>query len=259
MPTLAATVQDPTVRDALAFFQALLGNAFPRECAVRLWEGSTWGAAPGEAAYTLVIRHPGALRKMFLPANQLTLGEAYIFDDYDIEGDIEAAFALGDYFFDHSPRLIEKLRLGKFLLGLPGRRPEAREHRGTRLKGAAHSKSRDAQAVTYHYNVSNDFYRLWLDERMAYSCAYFAASGEDLDTAQERKLDYLCRKLRLQRGRAPARHRLRLGRVGHSCSAALRGEGAGDHPQRATGRARQRTPAAGRPGRLLPGGGAGLP
>jgi cyclopropane-fatty-acyl-phospholipid synthase len=59
---------------------------------------------------------------------------------------------------------------------------------------------RDRQAVTYHYDVSNAFYSLWLDKRMVYSCAYFTSPGDDLDTAQEKKLDLLCRKLRLQRG-----------------------------------------------------------
>ena len=54
--------------------------------------------------------------------------------------------------------------------------------------------------MTYHYNVSNDFYALWLDQRMVYSCAYFETPDEDLDTAQVRKLDYLCRKLRLRPG-----------------------------------------------------------
>jgi cyclopropane-fatty-acyl-phospholipid synthase len=54
--------------------------------------------------------------------------------------------------------------------------------------------------VTFHYNVSNDFYALWLDQRMVYSCAYFETADEDLDTSQERKLDYLCRKLRLVPG-----------------------------------------------------------
>jgi cyclopropane-fatty-acyl-phospholipid synthase len=68
------------------------------------------------------------------------------------------------------------------------------------VSGELHSLERDRQAVTYHYNVSNDFYALWLDQRMVYTCAYFAAPDEDLDTAQERKLDYLCRKLRLRRG-----------------------------------------------------------
>jgi len=68
------------------------------------------------------------------------------------------------------------------------------------LRGARHSKERDRQAVTYHYNRSNDFYALWLDSRMVYSCAYFTTPDDDIDIAQERKLDYISRKLRLRPG-----------------------------------------------------------
>ena len=63
-----------------------------------------------------------------------------------------------------------------------------------------HTAAADAAAVRYHYDVSNDFYRLWLDRNMVYSCAYFETGEEDLYTAQEQKLDHLCRKLRLQPG-----------------------------------------------------------
>lgn len=62
------------------------------------------------------------------------------------------------------------------------------------------SRARDAASVRFHYDVPVDFYRPWLDRRMICSCAYFETGGEDLDLAQERKLDHLCRKLRLRRG-----------------------------------------------------------
>jgi cyclopropane-fatty-acyl-phospholipid synthase len=68
------------------------------------------------------------------------------------------------------------------------------------LKGKRHSIERDRQAVTYHYDVSNDFYALFLDKNLIYSCAYFQTPEEALDIAQERKLDYICRKLRLRPG-----------------------------------------------------------
>ena len=68
------------------------------------------------------------------------------------------------------------------------------------LRGRRHSIERDRQAVRYHYDVSNDFYALWLDRRMVYSCVTFHSPDDDLDTAQEQKLDYICRKLRLQPG-----------------------------------------------------------
>src|SRR5699024_9224254 len=63
------------------------------------------------------------------------------------------------------------------------------------------SLSRDKQAVTYHYNVSNDFYKRWLDKRMVYSCGYFNSEDNDLTAAQLNKLDHLCNKLRLKKGK----------------------------------------------------------
>ena len=78
--------------------------------------------------------------------------------------------------------------------------PGRAERSGPALRGRRHSPARDRAAVTYHYDASNEFYRLFLDSRMVYSCAYFASPDEPLETAQERKLDYVCRKLRLRPG-----------------------------------------------------------
>jgi cyclopropane-fatty-acyl-phospholipid synthase len=136
---------------------------------------------------------------MFWPPNQLTLGEAFIYGDFDIEGDIVAAFELADRLIGLHWGLAERLRYGRFLLSRPRRTPPDASH-AVRLHGLRHSRRRDRQAVSFHYNTSNDFFRLWLDERMVYSCACFADPDEGLDAAQERKLDYVCRKLRLQPG-----------------------------------------------------------
>jgi cyclopropane-fatty-acyl-phospholipid synthase len=67
-----------------------------------------------------------------------------------------------------------------------------------RLRGRLHSLRRDQQAIQHHYDVSNRFYRLVLGPTMVYSCAYFASEDESIDTAQQRKLDVVCRKLNLQ-------------------------------------------------------------
>ena len=63
-----------------------------------------------------------------------------------------------------------------------------------------HSPADDKKAISYHYDVSNDFFRLFLGGEMVYSCAYFRPGEEDIDQAQENKLDYICRKLRLKPG-----------------------------------------------------------
>ncbi|HTV32887.1 MAG TPA: cyclopropane-fatty-acyl-phospholipid synthase family protein [Methylocella sp.] len=65
---------------------------------------------------------------------------------------------------------------------------------------ARRSRAGNATDVCYHYDVSNDFYRLWLDENMVYSCAYFRTGSEDIDLAQRQKLDHICRKLLLRPG-----------------------------------------------------------
>ncbi len=193
--------QERAAIGALSFLQNLLEKHRKCPFAVRLWEGTTWSPTPElRPRFTLVLKHPGALRRMFLPPNQLTLGEAYIYDDFDLEGDLEAAFSLVDYILEQRPSLFENLRRALYLLSLPAQERPGSLRRPARLRGAVHSAGRDSLAVTYHYNVSNDFYRLWLDQQMVYSCAYFSAPDETLEAAQERKLDYLCRKLRLKKG-----------------------------------------------------------
>ncbi len=86
-----------------------------------------------------------------------------------------------------------------FFSAPPGK-PRSTKRLLPKLRGHRHSLDRDHAAVTFHYNLSNDFYRLWLDRGMVYSCAYFKSPSDDLDDAQEQKLDYLCRKLRLRPG-----------------------------------------------------------
>jgi cyclopropane-fatty-acyl-phospholipid synthase len=137
---------------------------------------------------------------MFSAPSELTLGEAYIHDDFDIDGDIEAAFDLADYLLAHERSLGESFCLNERLQKLPSsERPRARL-RLFEFGGKVHSKDRDWRAISYHYDLPTEFYALWLDQRMVYSCAYFNKPDQDLDFAQERKLDYICRKLRLRPG-----------------------------------------------------------
>lgn len=182
----------------------LLGKLFSGKSAqnvgVRLWDGTRWPDAQSRPA-TLVLNHPGALRSMFLPGTQVGLGEAYLYDDFDVEGDLEAVFGLAAELAQDAVGVITKLRAAWDLLKLPpGTRHETGRRGPAKLKGRSHSVERDRRAVTYHYDVSNDFYSLWLDRRMVYSSAYFQTADDDLDNAQENKLDYICRKLRLRPG-----------------------------------------------------------
>lgn len=172
---------------------------------VRLWDGSTWPKDLSTAA-TVILNHPGALRAMFLPGKELGLAEACLYDDCNIEGDCEAVFDLVENLAADTSGWRVKLRAAKDLLRLPSdnEHPWLQAYGRTlrrgpaKLSGRRHSVERDRQAISFHYDVSNDFYALWLDRRMVYSCAYFQSPDEDLDAAQTNKLEYICRKLRLK-------------------------------------------------------------
>ena len=123
-----------------------------------------------------------------------------------VEGDFEGAFRLADHLIAEVPKLKPRLKLGLHLARLRfGTHDRSRSlSRIPFLKLSAesrkHSESRDRLAITYHYDLSNDFFALWLDPRMVYSCGYFASPEQDLTAAQLRKLDLVCQKLQLQTG-----------------------------------------------------------
>src|SRR2546430_6771581 len=171
---------------------------------VRLWDGTAWPDERPRAAM-LALKHSGALGRMFLPGTEVGLAQAYLHDDFDIEGDIAVAFEIGDFLLARLGDWKKKLKLAGLLAALPDQDVRATMRRAARqllprIRGEQHSLERDRRAVTFHYDVANDFYRLWLDPRMVYSCAYFISQDDDLGAAQECKLDYLCRKLRLRPG-----------------------------------------------------------
>ena len=182
----------------------LFGARDTRRFAVRYWDG-TVDTASSDPSFTLVVRRPGALRRMLLPPSELSIVEAYLFGDVDIEGDIEAAADLGDVAVKRVTSAGAASRLLRDVLALPKDEPppEARRaHVARRMFrfGREHSEQRDSHAVRFHYDVGNDFYALWLDRQMVYSCAYFERGPETLDEAQTAKLDLVCRKLRLRPG-----------------------------------------------------------
>ena len=185
---------------SLTFLQELSEGA-PRDFAVRFWNGWVWEPDGGrEPRCTIVLKHPGAVRQMFWQPNKAAFGEAYIYDDFDIEGDILAIFPWIRYLQLHKPRGLAHLRKALQVLKMPIQSTRERNSASAKLAGRQHSESRDQQAVRYHYDRPPEFYALFLDRRMQYSCGYFAHENDDIETAQEQKLDYICRKLRLQPG-----------------------------------------------------------
>jgi cyclopropane-fatty-acyl-phospholipid synthase len=112
------------------------------------------------------------------------LCDAYVSGEILVEGAVPDILACGMAIAEAMPRIPRLSRRMKLREFLPRK----------------HSKEQDAADIRFHYDVSNDFYRLWLDRNMVYSCAYFRNGGETLDVAQDQKLDHICRKLQLQPG-----------------------------------------------------------
>ena len=197
-----ASRADPAAQ-TLALLDRLF-DGYRRDFAVRLWDGTERGADEGEEErFALVLNHEGALRRILASPSrlQLSFAEAYLHGDLDIEGELEAVFPLADWLLiDRRWGRREQLQLLRQARELPSG-PRTRNGRGpARLHGRRDSAERLAQAVHYHYDLDRDFYGAFLDRRLVYTCAYFRRPDDDLDTAQEQKLDYICRKLRLRPG-----------------------------------------------------------
>jgi cyclopropane-fatty-acyl-phospholipid synthase len=164
---------------------------------MRAWTGEEWG--PDDAAATIVLNSPGALRAMLLPPSDLSASEAYIYGDVDFEGDIYALLRFGASIAESRRGPLIMTRLLRLLRQLPDDVNRA-DAEPPRFRGVLHSRRRDRAAVTHHYDTGNDFFSLFLGDHMAYSCAYFLSPTDTLDEAQRRKLDLICRKLRLSPG-----------------------------------------------------------
>jgi cyclopropane-fatty-acyl-phospholipid synthase len=192
----APSISDSRIRSSITILESITDGFTASRFLVEFWDGSTWGSSQPE--FILKLNDPSALRNMLMQASELSIGESYMDGDFDIEGDWEAAFGFGDFLMAQQFSTMDKLRLGHLLSKLPSKHQD--QGIAATFTGDVHSKERDRRAISFHYDISNDFYSLWLDRAMVYSCAYFRSKHLGIDTAQEDKLDYICRKLRLQRG-----------------------------------------------------------
>jgi cyclopropane-fatty-acyl-phospholipid synthase len=177
-----------------------LQRAFPsRPFSVEFWDNTGLEATePG--APTFVIRTPRALAHVIRAPGELGLGRAYASGMVEVD-DLDAALAVVDGWNPRSPGMRQQLALAVALvkacgLVVPPRRPQAE----LRLRGERHTLSRDRRAVRHHYDVGNDFFALFLDSSMTYSCACFSRGAQTLEEAQEAKLKLVCSKLGLTAG-----------------------------------------------------------
>jgi cyclopropane-fatty-acyl-phospholipid synthase len=188
------------VAEQARFLDKILQGYGRRDFGIRFWDGSHRGSDPGQPErFTLVFNHPGAVRNAFWPKNKCAFGEAYVYDDLNIEGDADALMQRLQLIANQTRSVAEKADLYERILRMPVDEAPRPAERAAQLTGAVRTRERDKQAIEHHYDgPPSSFYSLFLDASMQYSCAYFARPDEDIHAAQERKLDYICRKLQLK-------------------------------------------------------------
>ena len=153
-----------------------LRQSAPIPLRFELWNGRAFDLAT-DPTVKVRLSKPSALRFLLSP-DLLKLGEAYVEGHIGVDGPIMEVFRVAETF--------AKAATAKGRSGL--------------RRFARHSRQRDRKAIEYHYDVSNDFYSLFLDRNMVYSCAYFRGEADSLDRAQEQKLDHILDKLMLRPG-----------------------------------------------------------
>jgi cyclopropane-fatty-acyl-phospholipid synthase len=170
-----------------------------RPFTVEFWDGTEVPATtPGGP--TFVVRSPRAVAQALAAPGQLGLGRAYVSGLLAVD-DIDRVIAV---LSGWDPPRLDRGARGRLMLAalracgltLPPRRPRAE----LRPAGKRHTKARDARAVRHHYDVSNDFFALFLDDSMTYSCAIFSRGAHTLEEAQSAKLELICSKLGLRSG-----------------------------------------------------------
>jgi cyclopropane-fatty-acyl-phospholipid synthase len=177
--------------------RALLGTELPVR--FEFWDGSGIGPIGGPG--TIRVNSVDAVRRMLWAPGELGVARAFVSGDLSLDGDL---FAMLRVLHDAAPRDLRKMglralppiidaarRLGAIGPPLPA---PAEEWRPT---GRLHSLGRDAKVISHHYDVGNDFYRLFLGPRMTYSCARFVSDTSTLEEAQDAKHELICRKLGL--------------------------------------------------------------
>ena len=189
-----------TITDLLV---SIMGGS---ELPIRLtaFDGSSTG--PEDAATHLDIVSPNALRRIIATRGQeLGFSRAIVAGEIEIHGDIFGVFDVNDLVASPSLDVSAVRELARHagiehvrdLNQLRSLTPPPEE---IKLRGMLHSKARDAEAISSHYDVSNEFYDIVLGESMTYSCAVYENSSDGLVDAQANKHDLVCRKLDLQPG-----------------------------------------------------------
>lgn len=166
-------------------YKSILSNSFTIPVKVTYWDGKTTVYGNGNPAVELIFKKPIRIKDIYNNAS-LALGEAYMDGKIEIKGSIKDLIASA---YENASSFMQSNKFRKF------------------IPKQSHTKTKSREDVQNHYDIGNDFYNIWLDRSMTYSCAYFKNSEDTLETAQQNKVDHILKKLNL----SPGQHLLDIG------------------------------------------------
>jgi cyclopropane-fatty-acyl-phospholipid synthase len=177
-----------------------LASVLPdRPFTLRFWDGTRLEATRPEGP-EVILRSPRAVAHALRAPGQLGLTRAYVAGDAEVD-DLDRLVPLIDGYKPSRPSPAARARLLAAALRAAGPvRPPAPPRSEVRPRGRLHGRERDERAVRYHYDAPVEFFGLFLDSSMTYSCALFSAGARTLEEAQEAKLELVARKLALWPG-----------------------------------------------------------
>lgn len=203
-PSHAMSATRFNVPDAAArgLLEMMVSRLSERCFEIELWDGLVW-PCPSQASpqFRLRFRSPAAVHKLLTEPGARGFGEAFVQDLVDVEGSLIGVFSAAEEMMRLEWTPADRLRFAGALalIPRPGSPPTGR-YGGLDLTPSTDPAMSRQDSVNYHYDHTVDFWRLWLDESLSYSCAYFESEDVPLGAAQAAKLDLVCRKLRLRPG-----------------------------------------------------------
>lgn len=160
-------------------YKSLFNDLFSVPCEIKFWDGEIVKIGKGDSRFRIIFNERIYKREIFRDAS-LVFGEGYMTKKIEIEGDLQEVI---EAIYCNKNNLIHKTSKKSKL-----------------FKKISNNIKKSKDNVHFHYDIGNDFYRLWLDETMTYSCAYFKSENDSLIQAQKNKVDHILRKLHLKEG-----------------------------------------------------------
>lgn len=161
------------------FYKALFKNLFSNPCKVKFWDGEAERYGTDESEFEIIFNEP-IPKADIISDPSLAFGEAYMTKKIDIKGSVQ--------------KVIESLYNNKeSFLSNSGKYANL-------INMISNNVKKSKENIEFHYDIGNDFYKLWLDDTMTYSCGYFKSPDDSLNTAQKNKVEHILKKLALKEG-----------------------------------------------------------